>query len=228
MDLTTFNNQTYPTNTTAAWFSTTWTYPPGPSSQPVHAYPNVQTNSTALPITLDDLARIGVTLEWSYGLGNATATTTDFDIFSPNTTIIAADVAFDMFLDPLASHAGNVSIASHEVMIWFGYFGGKARPFGYDSGAVETATFGGTEFSLYFGVNQQNQTVSSWLASDPVTHFNGDLAPFLMRLTTSNTSQHPVMTDYLGYVAFGTETFSCNETTTFYVPHFSVDVEASG
>ncbi|CAK7563855.1 MAG: hypothetical protein SEPTF4163_001734 [Sporothrix epigloea] len=66
MNVTSFNNHTYATNTTAPQWSATWKYKAGPKDQPVHAYPNIKINGDVLPIKLSDVNMLRLDVLWAY------------------------------------------------------------------------------------------------------------------------------------------------------------------
>src|SRR4051812_16617407 len=76
--VTTFNNETYPTNITAPSFTATWQYPIGPETEPVHAFPNAKLNLPGvIPVQLSAMTGLNVNTNWTYGLGDSTAPTND-------------------------------------------------------------------------------------------------------------------------------------------------------
>lgn len=141
LQVTTYNNETYPTKTTAPDWSVTWQFDPGPETQPVHAFPNIQIEEV-LPIALESMEEIDFALHWTYGLGNTVATTTD------NTTLtddsLQCNVAVDMFFDSDKTTAQNSTAAAFEVMVWFARFGASTDPIGLSDGVVTTHTINGT------------------------------------------------------------------------------------
>lgn len=81
---------------------------------------------------------------------------------------------------------------------------------------------------LYYGVNKlTNQKVLSWVASEPVHDFKGDLQPLLDEIFAFDNADYPSKTDYLGYFAFGQEAYSSDANVTFSVPSLLVDLETS-
>ena len=66
---------------------------------------------------------------------------------------------------------------------------------------------------LYSEVNGFGQTTFTWLAATNITDFNGDVGPLINGLEAYGG---PKPTDYLGYVAFGTEAFHATQNATFY------------
>ncbi len=63
--VTTNNNMTYATNTTAPHWSAEWQYP-SDDGQPVHAYPNIMLQGTLLPVKLGKLSTMQVDVVWAY------------------------------------------------------------------------------------------------------------------------------------------------------------------
>ncbi|KAG4427287.1 hypothetical protein IFR05_017230, partial [Cadophora sp. M221] len=133
MNVTSFNNGTYSTPSMAPPFTVTWSYPPGPATQPVHAYPNVQVK-TSIPILLSTIKTIALSTSWTYGVGNTAAAKTDEAAMIANAA--NTNVAIDMFLDSDQKAAENSSKASYEVMVWFATFGSAAEPIGLIAGSV--------------------------------------------------------------------------------------------
>lgn len=75
--------------------------------------------------------------------------------------------------------------------------------------------------SLYFGQNSLGQTVLTWVASTDVDNFTGDLVPLLQSLSSVGG---PSATDYLGYLAFGSEALSASSNVTFIVSDLKLAV----
>lgn len=128
--VTTYNNETYPTKYTAPEWSVTWQWQPESQTQPVHAFPNIMVENI-LPVKLDKMTAIPFDFSWSYGLGDTVAQSTD-------TSLLAADnvntnVAIDMFFDPDPSTAQNTQKAKFEVMVWFAQIGPASLPIGSKS-----------------------------------------------------------------------------------------------
>lgn len=74
---------------------------------------------------------------------------------------------------------------------------------------------------LYTGANDYGQTVLTWLSDGNTTAFSGNIGPLVQDL---DTYAGPSGTDYLGYVAFGTETLYADMNATLYVPTLKLDV----
>ncbi|ERS99624.1 uncharacterized protein SPSK_09381 [Sporothrix schenckii 1099-18] len=225
MNVTTYDNSTYPTKTTAPAWSITWEYPQGPESQPVHAFPNVLVDGGVFPATVESLVHIDLDVEWTYGVGNKTAATTDESGLTADN--VNANVAVDMFLDKDQTKSGDSSKAAYEVMVWFADFGAAAQPIGLATGALTTEVLNGTTFSLYYGTNSLKQNVLTWLASETTDKFNGDLLPLFTKLFSLKNANFPSASDYLGYFAFGSEAYYSTDYVTFSVPKLSIDVTTS-
>lgn len=139
--VTAFYNGTYATTNSAPEFSVTWQYPQGPITQPVHAFPNIQVGEKDLPVKLSGLQHVYITTEWTYGVGDEAALTTDkaaLALAEANT-----NVAVDMFLDSSEADSTNSSKAAFEVMVWFADFGAAAQPIGYPA-VISTQVLNGT------------------------------------------------------------------------------------
>lgn len=141
LKVTTFNNETYATTQSAPGFSVTWQFDPGPSTQPVHAFPNIMVDDV-LPIELDKMTKVDLDLHWTYGVGNTVASSTDSSSLTADD--LQTNVAIDMFFDSDKNNAGNSALAKYEVMVWFADFGASAQPIGLSAGAVTTKTLNGT------------------------------------------------------------------------------------
>jgi len=200
----------------------TWEYPPGPATQPVHAFPNIKLESNVLPATLQTLGQVNFDVHWTYGLGNDAAAVTDVQALTGD--LLNGNVAIDMFLDSDQTNAQNSTTAKYEVMVWFADFGSAAQPIGLDKGIVSTQVLNGTTFNLYAAQNGIGQNVMTWLASETTERFTNDIAPLLTQLTTMNSADFPAASDYLGYLSFGSEAFSSNSNVTFNVPLLSIDL----
>lgn len=132
---------TYPTKYSAPDFSVTWKFDPGPSSQPVHAFPNIMVDKV-LPVGLDDMKELYLNLHWTYGVGDEIAETTDEAELTSNS--VNTNVAIDMFFDTDKDTAQNSTSAKFEVMVWFATFGSATQPIGYPE-VVTTRTLNGTD-----------------------------------------------------------------------------------
>jgi hypothetical protein len=99
-------------------------------------------NSSVLPAALQSLQHVNLDLQWTYGVGNETAASTDVQGLSKNS--VNTNVAIDMFLDSDPTNAQNSSKAKYEVMVWFADFGSAAQPIGLAQGTVSTQVLNGT------------------------------------------------------------------------------------
>lgn len=134
--VTTFNNGTYPTSTTAPQFMVSWQYPVGPVDDPVHAFPNIQIDTDVLPATIDSISKVDIDLEWSYGVGNETTTASSLADLTADS--LNTNVAIDMFIDSDKTAAQDPAKAKFELMVWFAAFGGSTQPIGFGAGPVST------------------------------------------------------------------------------------------
>ncbi|PTB42660.1 uncharacterized protein TrAFT101_008251 [Trichoderma asperellum] len=227
MNVTTFNNGTYATSTTAPQFMVSWQYPRGPEDNPVHAFPNIQIDTDVIPATVNSISKVDIDIEWSYGVGNETTTSSTLaDLTADN---LNTNVAVDMFIDSDKTAAQNPAKAKFELMVWFAAYGSSTQPIGFSNGAVSTQTLNGNTFNLYAGINTATkQNVMTWYTDTPIQKFNGDISPLInsvFKLTT--VTDIPKSSDYLGYLALGSEAFSVDKTVTLYVPQLSIDIETS-
>ncbi|KIV90837.1 hypothetical protein PV10_05445 [Exophiala mesophila] len=220
MNVSTFANATYPTNTTAPEWSITWSFPPGPETQPVHAFPNIKLDtSNTFPVQISKVSVIDFATEWHYGIGDDKPNNTNVNDL--NSVDLNSNVAIDMFLDADPTKATNSSSAKYEVMVWFAVFGPATEPIGLRQGSLKTETVNGTTFNLYTGVNGVGQSVLSWVAQSTVQEFEGDLGPLLQGLTGLGG---PTTDDYLGYLAFGSEALSASSNVTFWNPDLRLQI----
>jgi Glycosyl hydrolase family 12 len=223
--VTTFGNGTYPSKIAAPEFSITWQYPPGPPTQPVHAFPNIKIDEEGVfPVQIGSISNIDIDSQWMYSVGDANQTTSVLDVGALSAVAANTNVAIDMFLDSDSSRSTSTENAKYEVMVWLATFGPATQPIGLDRGAKSVVTIGTTTFNLYFGVNGLGQTVLTWAAAAPVTDFVGNIAPLLQQDLSSFGG--PTTSDYLGYVAFGSEALSAASNITLSVPRLSMQVIA--
>lgn len=241
MNVTTYQNGSYPTKLTAPEWSVTWQYPQGPIDQPVHAFPNIKLNAdknTDIPLQISAVNKVEVDVEWYYGVGDDVPITTD-----PSALTAAqanTNVAIDMFLDDDKDKSTNPEQAQHEIMVWLAAFGPATQPIGYPT-AVATATVNSVPFSLYYGKNGNGQTVMTWMvaANTIASPFNGDLSPLLKYDYASiNFASFPALksTDippnnmpptssaYIGYIGLGSEAYWSAQNLTLSVPHLTMEV----
>ncbi|OAL24325.1 hypothetical protein AYO22_05701 [Fonsecaea multimorphosa] len=225
MNVTTYDNGSYPTKTTAAEWSITWQFPRGPETQPVHAFPNIKMDSDVFPIEISQVSAINFETEWYYGVGDDRPEA--MNVADLTAASLDANVAIDMFLDSDPDKATDTVQAKYEVMIWLGQFGASTQQIGLQQGAIATQVVNGTTFSLYSGLNGIGQSVLTWVASNAATgvqDFNADIGPLLQGLTGLGG---PTVNDYLGYIAFGSETLDSGSNVTFYNKALSMAVVPS-
>ncbi len=156
LKITTFNNKTYATSHTAPEFSVTWQYPQRTQPQPVHAFPNIQPKSGALPVVLQNLQSIKLGVDWTYGLGREPA-------LSTNVTALAECVRQRQRRcrhvprrrqDKRTRHHGS-QLRSHGVVC---EFRPGTKPLGFDQGAVASMTLEGT--TLFVVVHRETRISS--------------------------------------------------------------------
>ncbi|CAM1501253.1 Fc.00g104150.m01.CDS01 [Cosmosporella sp. VM-42] len=226
MNVTSFNNKTYATETTAPEFLVTWKYPQGPETAPVHAFPNIEVDSDVLSVALSDLANLNLDVEWTYGVGKKPTASIDEQTLTEN--LVNTNVAVDMFLDSDKTKARDPTKAGFEVMVWLAMFGPATQPLGYDkNNPVETMEIEGVKFDLFTDQNSLGQYVLTWVAEKTTDKFTADLAPLVAQLLKTKKKGYPTAADYLGYVGFGSEAYWSNATVTFHVPNLSIDIKKS-
>jgi hypothetical protein len=155
MTVTTFENSTYPSNSTAPPFSFIWDYPfvaanassPANETKPlIHAFPQVQPASgdgAVLPITLEDLGQLTLDCAWTMGIGDTNSSATS--IRRLGASEVNATVALDMYLDSDKDKAGNASTAAFEMIIYFAKYG-LEDPVSFGNGTIVlTETLNDTE-----------------------------------------------------------------------------------
>ncbi|KJZ71229.1 hypothetical protein HIM_09372 [Hirsutella minnesotensis 3608] len=227
MNVTTFNNQTYATRTTAPSFSAVWQY--NPKEKPVHAFPNIKVDGDVLPAPLEKIKHYNVDVKWSMRLDNDTEKGTSTNELKKGP--VNANVAIDMFIDKDKSKASNSTAASHEVMVWLAAIGPASHTIGQDKGPVKTMVLDGTFFDLFIGPNPGikdfTQQVLTWKARELTPTFKGDISELVNDVVKSNDPLYPSPSDYLGYFAFGTEAYDSPKPVTFSVPSLSIDIQKS-
>ncbi|KAE8901472.1 hypothetical protein PF005_g9566 [Phytophthora fragariae] len=165
-----------------AWH-TNWTWT-GASSN-VKSYANADLQFDA--VQLSSVSSIPTTMEYSLEYSGT----------------IVADVSYDMFTASTSSGDNEF-----EIMIWLAALGG-AGPISSTGSAVATTTIADTEFSLYTGSNGDT-TVYSFVASDTVKSFSGDLMDFFTYLIDNEGFSS---SQYLNTVQAGTEPFTGTDVT---------------
>jgi hypothetical protein len=217
-------------------FSATWGYPQGPETEPVHAFPNAQLITAALPLRISQIQSLYVDVDWTYAIGDDAVAVMDTDSLVAGN--LNCNVAIDMFFDSNSGKAHNETIASHEVMVWLGQFGLSTQPLGLSSAPADTASVNGTTLyvvlslriraadprsNLYHAANAQGQQVFTWIADGNQTSFVGNLAPLVTRLAYIDTGPSP--STYMGYMAFGSETlYASAGNVTFNVADLTMEI----
>ncbi|PNY23766.1 Endoglucanase-1 [Tolypocladium capitatum] len=225
MNVTTFNNQTYATNTTAPEWKIFWQYPQATGDgNNVHAFSNIMVDGGVFPAGLKSVSKIGIDVTWTMRTDNDTGPADAVALAAAN---VNANVAIDMFMDSDKSKAGDSAKATYEVMVWFAAYGGSTHTVGQDVGVVATLNLNGTTFDLYYGVNLNKQNVLTWKATAPAQDFHGDLRPLIDEIFKLGRTGYPTEADYLGYFSFGSETYFSDKPVTFSVPSLSVDVRTN-
>lgn len=171
---------------------------------------------------ISNIQAIDIDTSWMYSVGNADQATSALDTAALSGVLANTNVAIDMFLDADSSKSTSTEDAKYEVMVWLATFGPATQPIGLAEGARAVATIGSTTFNLYYGVNGLGQTVLTWSAATPLTDFTGDISVLVKQDLSSFGG--PTPNDYLGYVAFGSETLSASSNVTLSVPKLSMQV----
>ncbi|RDA93291.1 hypothetical protein CP533_2044 [Ophiocordyceps camponoti-saundersi (nom. inval.)] len=225
MNVTTYSNQTYATDTTAPQFKVFWQYPQFKSGQPVHAYPNIKVDGGVLPAQLESVSQVGVDFSWTMRLDNETGPTNDLAELTAGN--VNSNVALDMFIDGDQDKAQDSQRADYEVMVWFAAIGPATYAIGQDRGPVMSKKVDGTNFNLYVGENDRKQHVLTWKATSMAHDFHGDISPLIRKVLEANRKGFPSSSDYLGYLSFGTEAYYSDKPVTFSVPSLSIDIRKS-
>ena len=117
-------------------FSATWNWNNNPTS--VHAFPNINLDSSLLPLQLSSLSALNISATWSMAATRSSKSLTDVEA--------SADVVVDMFLDPDPTRANSTTLPQYEVMVWIAAFDGR-KPIGFSSSikSPPTVTLNGTD-----------------------------------------------------------------------------------
>ncbi|RDA88422.1 hypothetical protein CP532_5610 [Ophiocordyceps camponoti-leonardi (nom. inval.)] len=222
MNVTTFSNQTYATDTMAPQFKVFWQYPQYKTGQPVHAYPNIKVDGDVLPAQLQSVSQVGVDFSWTMRLDNETGPTNDLAELTAGN--VNSNVAMDMFIDSDQEKAKDSTRADYEVMVWFAAIGPATYAIGQDRGPVMSKRVDGTNFNLYVGQNDRKQHVLTWKATSMAHDFHGDISPLIQKVLETERKGFPSASDYLGYLSFGTEAYYSDTPVTFSVPSLSIDI----
>lgn len=203
----------------------TWQYPQGPSTQPVHAFPNIKLDGegSLFPIQISSIQSIPVDVEWTYGLGTTIANSTD--VATMAASLVNTNVAIDMFLDADMNSAQSSTQSKYEIMVWLCTIGAATQPIGLADGVRATQVINGTTFELYFGQNSLQQYVLTWSATQPVEKFVGDIAPLVTTIGSLGLANFPTSDNYLGYMGLGSEALWTPQDVTFDVSYLSMDVK---
>jgi xyloglucan-specific endo-beta-1,4-glucanase len=156
----------------------------------VKSYANVVTKISQK--ALSSIKSLPAVWNWSYAGSN-----------------LIANVSFDLFTSSTATGS-----AQYEIMIWLAALGG-AGPISATGSPIATVTLAGTSWKLYNGKNGQ-MNVYSFVATNPVQNFKGDVMEFVNYLTGK---QGMPKSQILQSVGAGTEPFSGNNgvlTTSAY------------
>jgi len=235
-----YENATYPANDTAPEFSFTWSYPYRPanasvlanlSTPAIHAFPQIRiADNSVLPITLENLGEVNLKFSWTMGVGKERAYATSKRKLGAHR--VNSTVALDMYLDQDREIASNAAEAAFEVIVFLARFGEEGPVGPINSTVVQTASLQGIDFDLFVGRNTKGQNVFSWISSQPIYQFQGDITPLFDSILDLQRKKRPIGVDlptfseFLGYVGFGSQAFNADTNVTFYVPVLSIDVRA--
>ncbi|GJN75720.1 xyloglucan-specific endoglucanase protein [Purpureocillium lilacinum] len=224
MNVTTFNNQTYPTKHTAPEWTIWWQYDPiSGSGNNVHAFPNVKVDGNVFPQAVKDVSQIDFDMQWRMRLDNETGPT-DTDALTKGN--VNANVAVDMFLDTDKASAQSSEKAKFEIMIWFAALGAGTKAVNEQAGnEVAKYTFNGTDFDLFAGKNGNGQMVLTWKAQKTMDDFHGNLYPFIEEILKLKNADYITDSHYLGYLSFGSEAYFSADPVTFHVPSMAINVQ---
>jgi len=199
----------------------------------IHAFPQATLqDSKNLPITLEDLGDLSLDFSWTMGIGDENAPLTSPRRLGAQET--NATVALDMYIDADPDKAAAGGEAKFEMIILFAMYG-LEDPVGFGNGTiVTTATLAGNTFNLFAGQNDALQNVFSWVATEPITDFTGDISPLFNNILNLSSVKGfadlgvdlPAVGDYLGYVGFGTQAYNSLGHVTFWVPKLHVDLRS--
>ncbi|TID27752.1 glycoside hydrolase family protein [Venturia nashicola] len=220
MNITTLDKVAEASTLAAPW-TATWNYTQGPNDAPVHAFPNAKLDINTLPIQLSSFTSLDLDVDWHYAVGNENTTVSTADELA--THGLNANVCVDMFFGATGALSGSTTSSTYEVMVWLGQYGAATQPIGLASGALQEVSVNGTVFNLYYGVNGLQQKVFTWVAAQNTTRFVGDIGPLLNNLASE---QGPQKTEYLGYVAFGSEALYAPTNMTFSVKELSIKLNS--
>ncbi|KAK4891026.1 hypothetical protein LTR27_010357 [Elasticomyces elasticus] len=184
-------------------WGTTWSW--ANNANDVKSYANVILDFT--PTQLSGISSLMSSWDWSY-TGDS----------------IVADVSYDLFTNSVASTTSE----EYEIMIWLGRLG-TAGPIAssYDASgnpvAVASTTVAGHTFDLYKGTNGVQTATYSFVATENITSFSGDVNEFLTYLVDSQSFDR---SQYLVSIGAGTEAFT-GSNAVFATSSYSIAIDTS-
>ncbi|KAK5717401.1 hypothetical protein LTR15_009295 [Elasticomyces elasticus] len=182
-------------------WGTTWSW--ANNANDVKSYANVILDFT--PTQLSSISSLMSSWDWSY-TGDS----------------IVADVSYDLFTNSMASTTSE----EYEIMIWLGRLG-TAGPIAsaYDASgnpvAVASTTVAGDTFDLYKGTNGVQTATYSFVATENITSFSGDVNEFLTYLVDSQSFDS---SQYLVSIGAGTEAFT-GSNAVFTTSSYSIAID---
>ncbi|KAF5548550.1 endoglucanase cel12A [Fusarium phyllophilum] len=190
---------------TNVWFNAPWLWEGDEDN--VHSYPHVKFQSSKLPLPLAEITSMRLTGSWMMTAGSLETETPNFSSrewdenkSSLDELGIVANAAFDMFLDADSTNSADSVLAGIELMIWIGSVG---DPWPLKTKTLGTQKLGDREFTLYYGKNQRDNHVFTWVPDkdvDDITRFDEDVSPLLEYIWRNRLIANST---YLGIVEFG-------------------------
>ncbi|KAH7213227.1 concanavalin A-like lectin/glucanase domain-containing protein [Fusarium redolens] len=215
---------------TNAWFNAPWLWEGDKDN--VHSYPHVKFQSSKLPLPLAEITSMRLTASWMMTAGSLETETPKFSSnewdenkSSLNELGTVANAAFDMFLDADLTNSTDSVLAGIELMIWIGSVG---DPWPLKTKTLGTQKLGDREFTLYYGKNQRDHHVLTWVPHedvDDITEFDEDVSPLLEYVWRNGLIANST---YLGIVEFGSETWQSSANVTFSTASYSLTINATG
>ncbi|KAF5708057.1 glycosyl transferase [Fusarium mundagurra] len=190
---------------TNVWFNAPWLWVGDDDN--VHSYPHVKFQHSKLPLPLAEITSMRLTGSWMMTAGSLDTETPKFSSseWDENKSSLdelgtKANAAFDMFLDADSTNSTDSVLAGIELMIWIGSVG---EPWPLKTKTLGTQNLGDREFTLYYGKNQRDHHVFTWVPDkdvDDITEFDEDISPLLEYIWRNGLIANST---YLGVVEFG-------------------------
>ena len=152
----------------------------------IKAYANAEASSITTCKPLNQFGGLKTQWQWRYGLSHYPAIhfsegRADLRNSYPASASIVGDVSYDAFLAPVCNGPGDNH--PYEIMVWLAALGGL-NPIG---AAGPSISIGSHSWVLWSGPNQQTGAmVFSFVATEQVNSFDGDLTDFFKYLVKNN------------------------------------------